>query len=1340
MLVLPRKVQLVREKRGNEELEQAQPLADFRDTPAWVLLGEPGAGKSTALKEEAQATGGQYLSVSELIASEPLPEDWRGRTLYIDALDEVRATDGVLERIRSRLRSLGSPPFRLACRAADWYGPSDRETLQRQSPDGQLATLQLYPLSPEDIQQLLRDKHGVDDPQAFIEQAERHGVAPLLENPQTLELLAKAIRGSDWPASRDETYRLACKKLVQEANKKHRDLQRQHPQPASDEDRLQAAGQLCAVLLLSGKRGIALDQDAADEGFPPLERFAPQDMQAARRALHSKLFLPAPGHEECLIPSHRSIAEYLAADWLARALDGKTLPLQRLLALLLGADGGVVSDLRGLYAWLALHSLGARARLIEADPLSVILYGDARPMSVEDKRRLLNGLQEQARRFAGFRWRLAHTLHPFGALADDALVEDFRKVLLAPERDEASQSHVDCVLDILEYGGASPQLGDVLLEVIEDASRWLRVRAGALGTWLNICCPEDAIALLNRISQGQVADDDDGLAGNLLRHLYPANLGAEELLQHLYLPKDPRLVGSNYTLFWDYELHELAPADHLPILLDGLVNQSELFERDREQRRFFHLADNLLVRGLQMHGDTIADERLFDWLGVGADKYGHIEREKESQQQIGEWLSQRPERYKAILRSCIQAISLDLDRRSYQSYGRLHGAQSPNDIGLWHLLQAEESEQAAAQIHLVSAVQALADQRGAAGLSLERLEDWSAQNPDKAACLDELLKCPLEDWRLEDASRRSEYKKEQTTRRRQRTTDFIPHLEAISSGTARPGILDHLANVWQGRFSDIPGETLAERFASHSDLGNELILAAESGFKQCPLRADLPSVDEIVALSLEKKRSYFCQPCLLGMELHWRQDPAEVRTLPEDVLRRMLAFHFTYPTNETPEWFVWLVRERPALTAEVLATYASATLKAGQSSVSSLYQLEHDKHYGAVAEIAVPQLLKAFPLRAKKEQLNTLKYLLKAALHRAPQALPELIDNKLALKSLDSAQRVYWHATALLLDSQCREAAVWDHIGKSAARANLLADFLGEDFGGQPRDGSLPPKTLGKLIELIVPHAELERMSGWVSDAMQRGNQVRAMINRLGGSASPEAAQELERLLGLGTLTKLKHHLENARHDQQVRQREEGFRFQSIEDVARILANHEPTSIVDLAALTLDLLDEIAHRIRHDNDDGFKAFWNIRKGQEREKREENLCRDALLTRMRLRLDALGIGIEPEADHHNDKRADLCLNYRNHYALPIEIKRDNNDELWTALRKQLIGQYAGAPKSGGHGIYLVIWFDGKGMPPTTDGGKKPTSPGELRARLEAQLTPEERQRIHVRVLDVSWAVP
>ena len=127
----------------------------------------------------------------------------------------------------------------------------------------------------------------------------------------------------------------------------------------------------------------------------------------------------------------------------------------------------------------------------------------------------------------------------------------------------------------------------------------------------------------------------------------------------------------------------------------------------------------------------------------------------------------------------------------------------------------------------------------------------------------------------------------------------------------------------------------------------------------------------------------------------------------------------------------------------------------------------------------------------------------------------------------------------------------------------------------------------------------------------------------------------------------------------------------------------------------------------------------------------------MLTRLRSHLAPFGVDCQPEVDCANDKRADIKLSYRNEFELPIEIKRDDNRELWTALRSQLMGQYTSSPKASGYGIYLVLWFGNNDLPPAKDGGKKPTSPGNLQARLEAQLDPEERRRIFVRVLDVRW---
>ncbi|MDO9619681.1 MAG: hypothetical protein Q7J43_18590 [Pseudomonas sp.] len=1335
MSLVARRVQPLEQSQDGEKRLTEQPLSDFRDTPAWVLLGEPGAGKSEALNIEAEATGGHYLTARELITANPIPGQWRGKTLFIDALDESRAegVDSLTLRISNQLRNLDCPAFRLACRAADWYGPSDRTDLQHLSPDGKLITLQLCPLNDEDIRHILRSNHGIADAEGFAERTKRHGIAPLLRNPQTLSLIAKAIREEQWPDNRADVYRLACETLAQETNRRHRNAQRNAPTETLAI--LQAAGQLFSVLLLAGKSGIALDQDASNSEFPTLQQLLPADTATATKALQSALFIPAANHDERLLPCHRSVAEHLAADWLGKRLDSNELPLGRLLNLLLGCDGGVVADLRGLFAWLAQCSALARPRLIDIDPLGIVLYGDARPLSTADKRHLLQALRQQAEHFPGFRWYLHHDQEAFGALADQALTEDFRQILQDPQRDEATQALMDCVLDILRYGGAIPALTEPLLAVVKDATLWFKLRNSALDSLLTLTTPLEAKAYLMTINSGQVEDDDNRLLEKLLEHLYPAYLEPDELLQCLHPKKDSRQVGGS--IFWEYQLPERVPDHHLSALLIGLSQRRDMFRDTQYDGDLSRATGQLVARALEALGDDATDEQITTWLGSGADEYGRTRREQKAQAVIQKWLERRPERYKAVLGIAIQ--SADQGRNRYRI--NLPHMSPPADLGLWHLQQATHATEVVARIHLREAIEAINLKRGDQGLTLETLAEWIQLNPGRAAWVEELLVWPVEEWRLQDAARTREYRHKRQEARHTRTLNTAPYLPAITAGTAAPHLLDQLAGVWLNHFSDIHGETPSDRFANYSEFGDELMQAAESGFKLSLQRDDLPSADEIIALGLKKRRHWISKPCLLGLQLLWENDPKQVQPLPDNLVERLLAFRLNMPLVEIDAWLAQTARQRPELFADLLVRYAGAAFKAGETSVELIHLLGKNDDYAQVSALAAPQLLRNFPLRAKKDQLHSLKRLLNTALAAAPSALEELARHKLSLKGVDAAQKTLWFAVALLLNPEHQEQAqaLWRHIGTSPTRASLLTEFICQGFDNRASRASMPAHTLGRLIELIAPHAEMELGRRSRTEAWERGDLIRAMVDQLGASISEEAEQELQRLLAKPDLSKLRYTLQRTLDQQRTKRREAQFSFLTPEAVAQVLFNRAPANVDDLTALAIDHLDEIAHELRHENDDGYRSFWNITQGTPPSQRDENLCRDALLQRLRPRLSAQGVGIAPEADHAADKRADLQLDYRNQSTLPIEIKRDSHPDLWKALRNQLMAQYVNAPKTQGHGIYLVLWFGDpkKPMPATLDGGKKPKSAQELQARLEALLNEEERQRVFVRVLDVSW---
>lgn len=176
--------------------------------------------------------------------------------------------------------------------------------------------------------------------------------------------------------------------------------------------------------------------------------------------------------------------------------------------------------------------------------------------------------------------------------------------------------------------------------------------------------------------------------------------------------------------------------------------------------------------------------------------------------------------------------------------------------------------------------------------------------------------------------------------------------------------------------------------------------------------------------------------------------------------------------------------------------------------------------------------------------------------------------------------------------------------------------------------------------------------------------------------------------------------------------------------------------MADLAAITLHLLDELSNA---NNTDSYKRFWNVDSHNKLiEPRPEESCRDYLIERLKPYLTKLDVYIFPETHEANDKRADINLFFKSegkNYQLPIEVKRNSNKELWTAIHNQLIPFYTTAPETQGRGIYLVLWFGEKGMP-NPPSGKKPKNAAELKERLKQLLSGQKQSDIDVFVLDIS----
>lgn len=1329
----------------------SHPLESYRDKPAYVLLGDPGAGKTESFKREAEESGGKYIRARDFATFEPDAE-YRDKTLFIDGLDEMRADGGdgrtPLDHIRRHLERLGRPRFRLSCREADWLGASDNEALRRVSPNEELIALHLDSLSDEDIIEILGHKPGIADPTGFMQQAREHGLAELLRNPQVLNLLVDAVGSQGWPQSRKEIYKMACDKLVRENSREHRNAKRDNA--ISPDALLDAAGYLCAIHLLSGIAGYALDEEVCDSQHHYWNNLAARGLPLLP-ALKTNLFQKEG--EEQRIPIHRSVAEYLAASYLAMRIERHGLPYGRVLALITGEDGGIVTDLRGLAAWLAVHCLSMRGELIARDPLGVVLYGDLKNFPAQDKLLVLSVLKDEAKRYPGFlfeRWSSATVNQSTGALVAKDMEETFREMLSSTSRDEADQALLDFVLDALCYGERLSSLSDLLEDIVRDDSYWPTVRNSAISAFLHVA-PDQSDRLkrlADDIRDNKVVDSDDGLLGALLSKLFPNVISPSEVFDYLHPEKDERMVGS-YAMFWSYGLSKAARKEDFAVLLDELAQRQPALRNSLDDFRTNRMAGELLALGLEDIGDAIDDERLYTWLGVGLDEYLHPRLDGEYVRRISDWFAARPERYKAVIEYGAAQCITDEDPSHClnRCVMRLYASTAPADVGMWYLEKAVAAQHAElSKFYFTRSVHLLIEQGGQHDLTLpalEFLESWVAAYPKLKPWFEFFIVRPIGGWEQEQAvnhrTRKVENQKRGESHKLERIRFYRQHIVAIRDGSAYPQIYYDLARVREGQLYEARGETPRERMENFLAGDSDLIEAAYSGLQKLLERKDLPSVAEIVELELKGKIHFLCQPCLVSMGELFNRDPVSALTLPDSVLSTLLAFRLRYNVGNAPAWVTALVTIRPALVADVLLTYMQPLLRAKKEHVSGLYQLVNDDAYAEVARLILPKLLEGFPLRAKSNQLSfMLDSLLKGALHYLDRdELAAMVASKLELGSMDAAQRVYWLSCGLLLAPDVYEKPLFQYVGKSEARRGYLANFIYNDLGRSRLPGwvSIPVSVLSRLIELLGPGCSNQRRTGIVTAAMRMADMVRSYINSLGNDPDVAATDELEHLVSLPALVHWHSELRAALHSQRIARRKATFRPTSVEAVSHTLANFQPANAADLAALTFDHLRDIAKKIRDGSTNDYKQYWSYdqRNKSLSKPKPENDCRDALLSDLNERLGKQGINAEREGNYADDKRADIKVVFGD-INVPIEIKKDCHDDLWSAIHTQLIPRYIRDPGAGGYGIYLVFWFGGQGMRPSPDGVGKPRGALELEGRLRQTLSTEESRRILVRVID------
>lgn len=570
--------------------QNVAPFDVIAHSPCLVLLGEPGIGKSTALKAEYKATKvaaevagdtALFFDLRDYSSDERLErkvfkcdavQAWlagqRTLHLFLDSLDEgLLLIDNISRVILSELEAL--PPTRLrlriASRPADWQGGLE-EGFRRFWGGSNVAVFTLAPLLKKDAACAAR-LAGLDA-EAFVTAVIQAEAVPLAIKPVTLDLLIAAfVKNGTLPARRTELYREGCRRLCEEPSASRAESSKAR-QRLSTGQRMAIAGRLAALSQFSnhsafwmGTEAGVESQDIAieaaiggTEGLSETE--VTVDLNSVREVLDTGLFSSAALSRQGW--RHQTYAEYLAAFYLY----SNKVTLDRLRPLFLHPDGSnkVIPQLRETAAWLA--SLNSEFfRMIARFDGEVLLRSDMAGASPVDRadltRQLLRSFDQGGvlQSIWNFHWSFARLDNP-------ELPEIVRPYL--SEKTYAKDSRIAAIeiVGTCKLTEHEPEL----IAIVSDATEHESLRERAIWV-IDAIGSQEAHSALRPLAFGESGEDpNDDLKGYALDVLWPDHLTAKDLFDHLPPPQKPDYLGP-YRRFLGSDIAASLQRTDIPVAL-----------------------------------------------------------------------------------------------------------------------------------------------------------------------------------------------------------------------------------------------------------------------------------------------------------------------------------------------------------------------------------------------------------------------------------------------------------------------------------------------------------------------------------------------------------------------------------------------------------------------------------------------------------------------------------------------------------------------------------------------------------------------------------------------------
>ncbi|TCP64865.1 hypothetical protein [Sphingomonas sp. PP-CE-1G-424] len=1295
-----------------------QRLSDYRSAQAYVLLGEPGSGKSRAFEQEAELAGTDVVTARDFAAGDR-PD---GTTVFIDALEEYRIAEAGGDRLDTLLKALaqaGYLQWRIACRAIS-LPRLDAERLARRV--GQFNTLQLEALDRAE-QSAILVAYGHAQAQDFIQRMFAIGAAALLGNPSTLLLLHETIARADGPlVTRGQLLDEATRQMAHPSDELPDDPNRP---PASKI--ITAAERASIILLLSNRSDIwLLNAKSPGEHVITRDDLLPAgiDTQALRAALDTPLF---SGDGSSYMPTHRFVAEYLAGRALAHATAPEVssvaaLSLERAIAFLHGDDDRPAPALTGIFAWFVImlsRSIHASRALdlVRREPAAILFHGDAAMMPTEHRLVLLSAIGRDDPWFLGGN----RGSTGLAGLAGSDLIDAFQTILEDPSETPHRRA---LVLMALAAGRPVPALADSVHAIfVADRDEDFYDRRTASEAYAHI---KGETPALYREMLGALDGQESSTAlqlkiGLLAQCLPDAKADEVRALLIAYARTGDGVMGYADPLGRALCKHPLPGVFDKPLELRRHSGQSRPHEVAR-------VVDKALAATIGATSNLSAD-RLVDWLDhAGFNRYEDVEADIRSA--IMAWIEAKDGRELELIDTLRQRLGTPWE--TMHQFHVFTGCRASDEAAGALIERIDDYLPGPARVAAAELVTwAIRPFQDRAELYWEFWKRLDGQ-ADLRQILEQSDRCLLDVWQTRDARRQKKQEAKEIGVRKHDQRWYDEHREEVRAGGDRG--LSYPAKIYLGHISSAATNGRGEE-GLRAWVGDKAFETIVEGWNALAQRdaenafaAGRRVADKSVSNLAEILVCWADQRVATGEALH----------ASGVVLLGVAHYAFMLPTDQgkaVTEAALSRFFARPDAETLLLSFWKGAI-----TSYDERLPLLSDISDELPARGALAVLLTTRSVLPEQMLRSTLEA---AARILLPIQLLALAQTALS-RPLSDYMRRFWAFTAWALDPTS-QAALFDSEFSTAEDHQLFGELWNGPIGDLAKNGIANGvarlETIITRLARLYPPSEASRLSGSGPPAI-----IDRAISRLSENPSAEASAAFDRLIATDGLAAWSSSLAHERERQSEVRRRDEFRPPQPRTIAAALLAGPPATPGDLRAVVVECLNELAHDIRCGPTSPWRGFWNRPYNGEKTPKIENDCRDLLVDRLGDRLRRFGIAVEfatTEARSSNDRRADVLVTSfhpilagRGPASVPIEAKRHWNDELWSAIDDQLV-PYCTSAGSNGHGVYLVFWF-GTTWPtrahPTGD--ERPTSAKALKAALEARLKPELATSIKIIVVDVS----